>query len=1000
MKLQFKHQQFQADCAKAVTDVFIGQPYSTPNYIIDKGSNYYVEDYIEEAIGHKNEPIRISDNDILKNLNKVQKDNEIAISDTLKGRYNLTIQMETGTGKTFTYIKTIYELNKLYGWSKFIVIVPSVAVREGVYKSFEITSEYFFQEYEKHINFFIYNSDKLENILDFASSPDIQVMIINSQAFNRDKGLKITSASDKFRSRRPIDVISKTNPILIIDEPQSVEGKVTKAKITEFNPLITLRYSATHKDESLYNMVYRLDALDAYNNHLVKKISVKGIHSSSVVAANGYIKVKEIKVSPNSAPTATIEFDSKTKSGLLTKKTANIKSGYNLHDNSGFLDEYKNGYIVADIRGDYGYVEFLNGLKVYEKQVVGELNESLLRRIQIRETIKSHLQREKFLYSRGIKVLSLFFIDHVANYRLYDDNNTAQKGEYATIFEEEYNKILDEFDIDKDSDYYQYLKSIDVSKTHSGYFSVDKKGKMTDGKISKEGYSDDESAYDLIMKNKERLLSFDEPTRFIFSHSALREGWDNPNVFQICTLKESSSDMRKHQEVGRGLRLCVNNKGERMDKSYLEKDIYTVNILTVITGETYDDYVSSLQREIADLCINRPQKVTFELFIKKDIINQDTAIDIYADLKNNGYIDKDKKLTEKYFEDKKLNQIQLDEEFEEYRQHISDVLESVFTDKSIKITNGMKTVNVKLRKEKLEMNEFKELWQHISPKTAYTVDFSSNELINKSIEYINSNDINITPIYFEVVKGSLGETIQSKESLEKGEAFIKDSSSLKNIHKITDIECNIKYDLIGKIVNETFLTRRTVGTILQKISPNIFDKFKQNPEEFIVKISDRINDIKAQLIIDNITYHKLEDSYKADILSEASNVNVDEARAYKASKHLYDHVIFDSDVEKDFAMEADNDEDVAIYIKLPTKFKISTPVGAYNPDWAIAFDKNKVKHIYFVAETKGTTDESQLRATEKAKIKCAKKHFKVISNDSVIYDVFSNYRQLKDKLLG
>ena len=563
MKLQFKHQKFQADAAKAVVDVFAGQPYLTPSYMMDKGSVYQMKTTDDEDFtGWRNERIvpGLSDAVILEHLNKIQRANQIAPSPQLEGRYNLTIEMETGVGKTYTYIKTMYELNKHYGWSKFIVVVPSVAIREGVYKSFQVTQEHFAEEYGKKVRFFIYNSAQLTEIDRFASDNGINVMIINSQAFNA-KGKdarRIYMKLDEFRSRRPIDIIAKTNPIVIIDEPQSVEGKQTKERLKEFNPLITLRYSATHKSDSIYNMVYRLDAMEAYNKRLVKKIAVKGITETGSTATEGYVYLESINLS-KADPTATIQFDVKGVSGIK-KKTTTVNIGYNLYDHSGNLDEYKNNFVVKAIDGRDDSVEFLNGIKIYAGDVIGKVAEDQLRRIQIRETILSHIERERKLFHKGIKVLSLFFIDEVQKYKQYDEAGQPFNGIYADMFVEEYNDILGNMQLQfGDDDYMRYLNAIDANATHAGYFSVDKKGRMTDSKFSDktEKTSDDIDAYDLIMKNKELLLDRDpkrSPVRFIFSHSALREGWDNPNVFQICTLKQSSSEVRKRQEVGRGLR--------------------------------------------------------------------------------------------------------------------------------------------------------------------------------------------------------------------------------------------------------------------------------------------------------------------------------------------------------------------------------------------------------------------------------------------------------------
>lgn len=582
MKLRFKHQKFQADAAKAVVDVFAGQPYLTPSYMIDrgyegktmKGEEFSQISATEEQdfIGWSNHKIvpELSDRLILEHLQKIQRENQIEPSPKLEGRYNLTVEMETGVGKTYTYIKTMYELNRTYGWSKFIVVVPSIAIREGVYKTFQVTEEHFAEEYGKKIRFFIYNSAQLTEIDRFASDSSINVMIINSQAFNaRGKDARrIYMKLDEFRSRRPIDIIAKTNPILIIDEPQSVEGKKTKENLKQFNPLLTLRYSATHKSDSIYNMVYRLDAMDAYNKRLVKKIAVKGISESGTTATESYVYLESINLS-KAAPTATIQFDCKGKNGVRNV-TRTVGERYNLYDNSGYMEEYKQGFVVSKIDGRDDSVEFLNGIKIFAGDVIGKVSEEQLRRIQIRETILSHIQRERELFYKGIKVLSLFFIDEVAKYKQYDETGQPINGIYADMFEEEYNNVINELQIGiGEDDYLKYLKAIPAEKTHAGYFSIDKKGKMIDSKVARrENTTDDVDAYNLIMKNKELLLDRNpnkSPVRFIFSHSALREGWDNPNVFQICTLKQSSSEVRKRQEVGRGLRLCVNENGERMD---------------------------------------------------------------------------------------------------------------------------------------------------------------------------------------------------------------------------------------------------------------------------------------------------------------------------------------------------------------------------------------------------------------------------------------------------
>ena len=698
MKLQFKHQKFQADAAKAVVDVFAGQPYLTPTYLMDRGSDAHQLTLEEMSFtGWRNEPIvpELSDQVVLEHLNKIQRANQIAPSPRLEGHYNLTIEMETGVGKTYTYIKTMYELNRHYGWSKFIVVVPSVAIREGVYKSFQVTQEHFAEEYGKKIRFFIYNSAQLTEIDRFASDSSINVMIINSQAFNaRGKDARrIYMKLDEFRSRRPIDIIAKTNPILIIDEPQSVEGKQTKERLKEFNPLFTLRYSATHRSDSIYNMVYRLDAMEAYNKKLVKKIAVKGITESGSTATDGYVYLQGINLS-KADPTATIQFDYMGKSGLR-KVSRKVGIGYNLYDNSGEvtkLEEYKNGFVVKTIDGRDDSVEFLNGVKLYAGDVVGKVSEEQLRRIQIRETILSHIERERQLFYKGIKVLSLFFIDEVAHYKQYDAAGQPHNGIFAEMFEEEYNDILSTMQLGIGEDeYLQYLKSIKAEDTHAGYFSVDKKGHMTDSKLGdrKERTSDDRDAYDLIMKNKELLLDRDpkrSPVRFIFSHSALREGWDNPNVFQICTLKQSSSEVRKRQEVGRGLRLCVNQDGERMDANVLGNEVHNINILTVIASESYDSFAKGLQSEMAEAVADRPKAVTPELFqgkVLRDASGNEQVVDaalaqaICYDLIINGYVDRKGALTDKYFADKANNQVKIAEEAADCADSVLAILDSV-----------------------------------------------------------------------------------------------------------------------------------------------------------------------------------------------------------------------------------------------------------------------------------------------------------------------------------
>lgn len=1007
MKLQFRHQKFQTDAANAICDVFAGQPFNSPTYMIDPGLGQMGFDDALNFTGFNNAPVVISDNIVLKNIRTIQQSGQIKPSEELFGRYNLTIEMETGVGKTYTYIKTMYELNKRYGWSKFIIVVPSVAIREGVYKSFQITEEHFAEDYGKKIRFFIYNSTAPSEIDRFASNSAISVMIINSQAFNaRGKDARrIYMKLDEFRSRRPIDILAKTNPILIIDEPQSVEGAATKERLKEFNPLMTLRYSATHRADSVYNMIYRLDALEAYNKRLVKKISVKGISVSGSTNTEGYVYIQSINLSKGN-PTATIEFDIKGNSGIR-KVSRVVSEGFSLFENSGELAEYKEGYTVLRIDGRDSSVEFTNGQKLFAGDVIGSISEEQLRRIQIRETILSHIERERQLFAKDIKVLSLFFIDEVAKYKQYDTHGNATSGTYAKIFEEEYKAIIEnwQLSLDDSEEYQKYIKNIPSERTHAGYFSIDKKsGRMIDSKLGdkKERTSDDADAYDLIMKDKERLLDRREPVRFIFSHSALREGWDNPNVFQICTLKQSGSDVRKRQEVGRGLRLAVNQNGERMDENVLSyEEIHNVNILTVIANESYDSFAKTLQSEIAETVADRPRKIESKLFAEK--FGEDIATAIHESLIENGYV-KRGELTEKYYIDMKNGTLKVPEEVAGRTTDIITVLDSVYDPNAFKPENARKnTIDVTLDKDKMNSIAFQELWSRINSKSYYTVAFDEKELIKKAISELNAR-LRVSKVYFKVEKGEQSKNIESKAQLQAGEAFVRTDMVREEASKYTKMKTSnsVRYDLIGKIVTVTGLTRKAVADILVGIEKAVFTQFGDNPEEFIIRAANIINEQKATVIIEHITYDKLTSVFSTSIFTEPylkkGTLGVN---AIEAKKHLYDYVIYDSTIERDFVDQLEaHTQEVEVYVKLPKGFYINTPVGKYNPDWAIAFYKGKVKHIYFVAETKGNMSSMELREIEKAKVHCAREHFRAISGENIKYDVVSSYDRLWELVQG
>ncbi|QRE03287.1 type III restriction-modification system endonuclease [Flavobacterium psychrophilum] len=1037
MKLQFKEQQFQIDAVKAVVDCFAGQPIKTNRFTLERSKDIIkkakqlaqgvvantLEFEVMESIGYRNTPIQITDNQILENLKRVQFANDIPESTQLerpKGLnlgYNLTIEMETGTGKTYTYIRSMFELNKEYGWSKFIIIVPSIAIREGVYKSFEVTQDHFQEIYQHKITPFIYNSSRPQDIENFASDSRISVMIINTQAFNATgkDARRIKMELDQFGSRKPIEILAQTNPILIIDEPQSVDGERTLESMQDFNPLFTLRYSATHKVE--YNKVFRLDALDAYNRKLVKKIQVKGINLKGTTGTNGYLYLENIVVSKDKAPVAAVEYEVRNASGATKRIRQKLSKGANLFDLSGNMPQYKN-QVIQEIDGYHNKI-VINGLELFAGEVIGDFYEQDFRRIQIRETIYSHLKKEKQLFDKGIKVLSLFFIDSVEKYKQYNELGEEVPGEYAKIFEEEYNKLRSEFldlfhqeynEYLKESDpsnvhkgympssYFSYVERDTADKIHNGYFSIDKKNKMIDPTV-KRGKEDSEdiSAYDLIMKDKERLLSFDEPTRFIFSHSALKEGWDNPNVFQICALKHSDATIRRRQEVGRGMRLCVNEHGNRLDFETVGEQVHEINRLTVIASESYEEFARGLQSEIAATLKDRPQKAEVDFFIGKLVtdafgqsirLTEEVSKKLNKFLYKNDILDDEDKITSDGKAKIESNQVPLPENLEPFREDITKLLKSIYTGDGINIENDRNNVEVAVNSN-FHKKEFQDLWNRINIKSIYEVKFDTDKLIEDSKNRINK-DLHIADRSYEVKEGVLEQT--TKQKIDNNEAIQVTSRATKKLD--TDIYTNTVYDIIGEIVNATNLKRTTVVTILKKINPNQFYLIRKNPEEFIAKCSKLINETKASLIINNIVYHKTEDRYDAKTVFTNSKESLRQTEILK--KHIYDYLVSDSKVEKEFASALEASEEVTVYAKLPKGFYITTPVAKYSPDWAIVFDKDKVRQIYFVAETKGTDSEMEKRGIENLKIHCADEHFKEISNCEVKFAAVSSYEKMMD----
>ena len=1034
MKFNFKIQEYQTEAVESIVKVFDGQGYHAGmGYIRDLGSMTvqpqpkqmtFLEDEfgeqleLEDLTGYKNEEIILSDDRLLQNIRELQSLNNIKQSPSLVkdlGRCSLDVEMETGTGKTYVYIKTMFELNKLYGWSKFIVVVPSIAIREGVKKSFEMTVDHFMQHYGKKARFFIYNSSNLNQLDNFSASSGINVMIINTQAFasslkegaNNKESRIIYSKRDEFGSRRPIDVIKANRPILILDEPQKMGGEVTQKALKNFNPLFSMNFSATHAVQ--HNLVYVLDALDAFNKRLVKKIEVKGFEVKNFRGTDKYLFLEQIVLSPKNPPKARIELEIGYNKSI-NRETRIVGVGDDLYYLSQQMEQYK-GYTVSEVDPIRATVTFTNGEVIRAGDVVGDVSESDMRRIQIRETILSHFEKEEKLFAKGIKTLSLFFVDEVAKYRQYDENGDEVLGEYGRMFEQEYISVLNDYKTMFDTAYQKYLESTcsDVHKVHNGYFSIDKKtGRSINSELKRGAeFSDDISAYDLILKNKERLLSFDEPTRFIFSHSALREGWDNPNVFQICTLKHSDSSTAKRQEVGRGLRLCVNQDGNRMDGETCGERVHDINVLTVIASESYKGFVSALQSDIKKVLYDRPTKATVEYFTGKTIqvngqahtISAQEAKLIQRYLIRNNYIDDDDAVNDDYRTDLANNALApLPMDIADMTDGVHKLVQAIFDDRILgeMISDGHDT---KVKDNPLNDNfykkEFQTLWGYINHKYAYTVDFDSAELIRKAVDSINAN-LFVSQLQYTASVGSQKSTMVH-DDVTGGTSFDPAKTRTQTLQHAEASQ--IKYDLIGKIAAGTVLTRKTVAAILSGLSAERFAMFRHNPEEFISKVVKLIKEQKATMIVEHITYDQIEGEYDSSIFTaEKNNQGFD--KAFRATKAVQDYVFTDGyaqdgqSTERKFVQNLDAAQEVCVYAKLPKGFAIPTPVGNYSPDWAIAFNDGTVKHIYFIAETKGTMNSLNIKPIEKAKIDCAKKLFNELSTSHVKYHNVDNYQNL------
>lgn len=961
MKLKFNADlDFQKEAIEAIVGIFEGQPIAQSNFTVANLMGQIGINETNLGVGNRLDTT-FDEEDILKNVRNIQLKNGLPQTENIKKNdYHFTIEMETGTGKTYVYLRTIFELNKKYGFTKFIIVVPSVAIKEGVIKSINIMSEHFKLLYDNVIfKANEYQSKNIENIREFATSDHIRIMVMTIQSFNKDTNI-INNDHERTNGLKPLEFIRDTNPIVIIDEPQStVSTKKANDAVMSLNPLCTLRYSATHKEK--HNLMYRLDAVDAYQRQLVKQIEVASVVSKDH-HNDAYLKL--ISVDNKKSPiTAKLEFDKKD-NGKIKRIIKKVKVGDDLFELSGGREQYS-GYIVSEIYTGEGseYVDFTSKELIRLGEIRGEIDDEAIKRIQIRKTIEEHLDKELRLKHEGIKVLSLFFIDKVSNYRYYDKNGTAKKGKYAIWFEEEYKKIISK------PKYNTLFKDVDIETeaeaVHNGYFAQDKKGNLKDTSGNTQA---DEDVYSLIMKDKERLLSFDSKLKFIFSHSALKEGWDNPNVFQICTLNETKSEMKKRQEIGRGLRLAVDQDGER-------KHGFNINTLTVMANESYEDFANALQREIEEeegIRFGIVEKHTFANITFEDNgetkhLEQEASEKIYNHLQNKGYIDDKGKVTDDLKRAIKEKKVDLPEEYQKVSDKITATLKKIAG--SLNIKNADDKTKIQLNKIRFLSPEFKELWDKIKFKTTYSVNFDTEQLIKECVEEIKQN--------LRVDKAKLVYT-KAEIDINAGGTVAEESNRYAVV--VDDAVFNLP-DIITYLQNETNLTRKTIVRILKE--SNRLNYFKNNPQKFMDEVSQIIQRKMKHFIVDGIKYRKLgEDEFYAQELFENEELfGYLSKNMVESEKSVYDYVICDSDVEAEFAKRFEKNNSVKVYAKLPDWFKIDTPLGAYNPDWAVLIDKNGEEKLYFVVETKGKTLFDELRLKELNKIACGHKHFEALGND-------------------
>jgi len=980
MKIQFNGKlDYQKEAIDSILGIFEGQEKHQINFsvpvpenkqlgFIEKDGNTQTES--DKGIGVGNS-LQLLDDEILENVRRYQFKNSLKQSEKLGGM-DFSVEMETGTGKTYVYLKTILEMNQRYGFTKFIIVVPSVAIKEGVYKSLEITEQHFKEEFTNlPYQFSVYDSKKPTEARSFATADILQVMVITLHSFLRKETNIIHQPNDKTEGMKPIEFIQATRPIVIMDEPQNMESDTAKSAIASLNPLCTLRYSATHKDK--YNLMYKLDSIDAYDQKLVKQIEVASIQAQDS-QNKAYIRL--VSVNNKKTPiTAKVELDV-FKKGKTTRETKTVKKGSDLMALAN-RDAY-DGYVISDIYCKEGeeYIDFTSQEDIVTLgNVVGGINPDEFKRLQIEKTVEEHFEKELELKKQGIKVLSLFFIDRVANYRDYSAPD--KKGKFAHMFEESFRKLM------KKPKYQALLdgESVDavLSEVHNGYFSQDKKGVWKDLRESDASLNSEDAkqAFNLIMKDKEKLLSFSSKLKFIFSHSALKEGWDNPNVFQICTLNETSSTMKKRQEIGRGLRLAVNQEGERVHG-------FEINTLTVVANEAYEDFVTALQNEIEKEGGIRFGVVEDHLFANILIVNEDgqeehlgskTSEKLFEHLLGKGYVDKKGKVQDSLKQDLKDDRVDLPPELEAHKDLITARLKKVAGDLNIKKHEDKS--RVQLNKAVFLGEEFKELWEKVKFKTTFHVDFDTQKLIEACQKEIQNTLVVGKPKFVYD---------KAKQKIERGGLMSKDRTQTTYTYDAKDF---ILPDVVSILQNETNLTRRTLIDILQ--GSGKLDSFRSNPQKFIDEATSILKKKMRSFIIDGIVYQKLGDQhfygqelFKSEELNGYLNKNMLESK-----KSVYSHVVYDSDVEQKFATSFEQNDKIKVYAKLPSWFKIDTPLGTYNPDWAVLVKEDEKEKLYFVVETKGDIHSESLRPTEKAKIECGKAHFKAIGEDVTFVPVDS-----------